>query len=75
MLWYRKYAPWDTVLERLERQAREAKKRLVGRSTTGATVGRGGRVPNKLHGESSLICIHPRGVTLLQTTSFLPTHT
>ncbi|MBC7838356.1 MAG: thermonuclease family protein [Nitrospiraceae bacterium] len=28
--WYRKYAPGDTVLEGLENEAREAKKRLVG---------------------------------------------
>jgi len=26
--WYRKYAPWDTVLDGLEREAREARKGL-----------------------------------------------
>lgn len=30
--WYRKYAPLDTELEKLEKDAREAKKGLVGRS-------------------------------------------
>ncbi len=36
--WYRKYAPGDAVLERLEKEARDAKKGFLGRSATGASV-------------------------------------
>ena len=38
--WYRKYASGDTVLERLENEAREGRKvRVVGRSVAGIAVG------------------------------------
>jgi endonuclease YncB( thermonuclease family) len=37
--WYRKYAPGDTLLERLEKKAREAGGRALDRSAAGAAVG------------------------------------